>query len=440
MKTVRSRCWLILGLLAWSAAASEPPPPTEATSWTNFVLTNERPATVTVQLHTLPLAGPPPLGSGEPVITSYTVLPGQFMAFSQGWSQDITAIRWYVLDPTAGIVGASLILGQGNANPLNGDPMTLLGEYNNSTSGGVAPGPTIRLRIRPQAVLSDGVKTVWSLTDETLTANLYREGVDKIIDSVGSGGGSSGGAATEARQVTGNAYLENIDANLAAMRITDNNVYTDRLAGIAANESAPAAGAAAKTAVEAALPAVPAESGYSYPTPGTPNLAIQFPVIFGGAYFDFNPFTEARLGGVFTWFRFACHWLAVVSLGLWLWTNLRSWVTDANQVQQAKGNTLAMGTGGQATAFIAAAAMTAFILAAIVAVLAYSFDGLNLASVAVMAATNPMTGFLAGSYWMLDKVLPVATLLSCFLARYAFQMFAAKIYVGLGALVRFTVT
>jgi len=305
----------------------------------------------------------------------------------------------------------------------------------------------------PADVLSNDLKSVWALTDTgALNANVYREGVDKLIASNAASGSSAlpTGAATSAEQVVQSLYLENLDTNLAALRASDvsreireeaeHDVWiTAKAAAEAADSTRAGLGTSAKASAQAAFGTAPVTSGYSLASGTIPTLTVTLPVTFGGAVFDFNPFTEARLGAVASWFRQACHWLAVVTFGVWIWMQIGTWTRGINQARQAQGNAIAGGTGAQATALTAAGLLTAAILGGLVLLVAFSFDSLNLASVMVQLGTNPLTGMLAGSYWMLDQLLPIGTLITCLLARVAFSFSASSIYVGVATLARFFV-
>ena len=64
--------------------------------------------------------------------------------------------------------------------------------------------------------------------------------------------------------------------------------------------------------------------------------------------------------------------------------------------QQAKGNPVAAGTGAQATALVAAAALTVVFLVAVTALLSFSLDGISLAGLRGIVGTNPLSNFAGG--------------------------------------------
>lgn len=198
-------------------------------------------------------------------------------------------------------------------------------------------------------------------------------------------------------------------------------------------------GAAAKAGSDSAFASAGLPSPVSYSDGVAPNLSITFPAAFGGAVVDLNPFSSERFGGVASWFRTATLWLAVVLFGQWFWGQLGDWIKGVATTQQAKGNTVVAGTGGQATALVAAGLMTTAIIAAIVTLLAFSFNGIGVAFVNSSLAQNPLATMASGSLWMLNQLLPVSTLLSLLVAKVAFNMYAAPIFSGCAAIVRFIV-
>jgi hypothetical protein len=208
----------------------------------------------------------------------------------------------------------------------------------------------------------------------------------------------------------------------------------------AANSSASSAGASAGAAAAGLFSSAGGVTTHGIQGQGNaPDLSVTMPPAFGGAKFEMNPFANDRFASICSWFRTACAWLAVIVLGSWVWSQLGQWVRGLAQVQQAKGNTIA-GTGGQATGLIAAGLMTTAIVAAITALLGWSFGEVGMSAIRLAAATtNPLATIPAAVYWMCDQLLPVTTLCVCAVARVTFNMYAAPLYATCAAVVRFIV-
>ncbi len=261
-----------------------------------------------------------------------------------------------------------------------------------------------------------------------------------------------------AAQSTGtNARLDAIKANTAGTAANTSatvakldTLHTD-LQKLAPSEAQTAAVAAANSSMAAAgdsagsaaagLFSSATVAGHSISGSGTaPNLSVTMPVAFGGATFDFNPFSSERFAVICGWFRTACAWLALVTLGVWVWTQTRGWLHAFSGLQQAKGNTVVAGTGGQATAFLAAGLMTAALVTAITGLMAWSFGDISFALIkTVVGTTNPLATMPAAVFWMCDQLFPVATLCACLVARASFNMYAAPLFAFCQAVVRFIV-
>lgn len=183
----------------------------------------------------------------------------------------------------------------------------------------------------------------------------------------------------------------------------------------------------------------PGGLGYTPGGGSEPNFVISLPASFGGASFDLNPFSSDRFAGVASWFRSAVHWLAIVTFGAWVWSELAQWVRGISALPQAKGNALVGGTGAQATALVAAGLMTTAIVVAITAILAWSFGDLTVPSLISTAMGNPVTSMPAGALWMLDQLFPVGTLLVCLVGKLTFNMYAAGLFATCAAVIRFIV-
>lgn len=250
-----------------------------------------------------------------------------------------------------------------------------------------------------------------------VTQELFREGVEKIVGAVSaapSGGGGTGGSVD----------------------------YTALAAGNPSTGTQSAAGAAKSTELVTSLGNASATSkGYSVDGGSSvPSVfSITIPHMMGGATFDMNPFRDDRLGPIAVWFRGALQWLSVTLLGGWVWKQFSEWLKAFNMTQQAKGNPIAAGTGAQATAFAAAGIISAIVLAAVAALVGFSFDSISLSSLIGGVTTNPLTGMASASLWMLDKCIPVGTLLTCFTAKIAFERFAAGIFAAASTAIRFVV-
>jgi len=279
----------------------------------------------------------------------------------------------------------------------------------------------------------ESLKTLWKVPDTALTADLFREGVDKIVagsysagSTAGSDDGGSGGSKTE--------QLSDLvlDTYTNPQNIASNAAFNlSRLDAEALRESA-------KEEISALLPSATSSIDHSAPSGGSAAfLTITEP--FTGRQVNFNPFTEARFLGIATWFRYATQWLALMLLGLWVFNEFKHFIFALSTARQASGNPVVGGTGAQGTALLNAGLITASVVVAITALLAFSFNGLNIPSLLTNAGTNPLLGFAANSYWFLDQVFPLTTILACFVARFMFLVAGNAIFGTFFTVVRFFV-
>lgn len=329
----------------------------------------------------------------------------------------------------ATIVGQSYVFDPGAENYAVLGPVNLGTDY--------ATRPETTFSVPSNYPLPDGQKTVWANNDSSLTAPLYREGVDKVVAAVMNGSGGSGGGSGS----SGSDPAANSDREAVATAIKQANQLTDfnELTPSASKGEMLSAGENARAQMVSLFGSAPTSVGYELNTSGAPLLEIALPVAFGGATFDLNPFQSPRLLTVASWFRTAVAWLAIVLLGKWIWEQLAEWVRGYATIQQAKGNPVVGGTGAQATALAAAGLMTAAIVVAVTSLLAWSFGTMNLPAFVASVTTNPVATIPAGVLWMLDQILPVFTLVSCLVARISFNIYASSLFAGCAAVVRFIV-
>lgn len=245
-----------------------------------------------------------------------------------------------------------------------------------------------------------------------LTADIYREGVEKIVSEVrkGGGGGSGGGDGVDHEGIAG-----------------DNPT-----SGETSSAGNSAASAASSAWGSVSLP-VPSVSG------SPPLFTITDP--FTGTVVDLNPFTSERFGPTAAWLRSLAIYLLVAGFALYAVNVASQTVKDAAQARQAKGNPVMAGTGAQATALLAAAAITVAVLGLIVGLAAWkdiSLSGSGGTIIAVLGV-NPFGSAPAGVVWMIDQIWPIATSIAVLLGKISFRVVATGAYVTAATVIRFIV-
>lgn len=239
--------------------------------------------------------------------------------------------------------------------------------------------------------------------------------IRKVLEASAPGGGGGGAGAG------GPGYSDAWgEANQAAAKaVTDGSGY--------------------KAAAEAAV------GGLTVPTitgeyAGTePDLTYEMPSLFGGMTVDMNPFRSDRFGPIAAWMRTAASWLAIVLFAVWLTPQLKADIIALYTAPQAKGNTIAAGTGAQATAAAAALAITTIVITASVALMSWFYGDMDLGMMAAAMSSNPAQTLASSAVWVIDQVIPIATVLICLLAKVSYPLYAMYVYAGAATLIRWVV-
>jgi len=304
----------------------------------------------------------------------------------------------------------------------------------------------------PQVTPVD-LKSIWEAPvtgdDTDLKANVYREGVDKIVAAVtaqatnavsGDTGGGTGGdpGADSMREAVATSIQAAVDATPAHGFTADD--------GAAGTGSMKAQGSAAASAAVSSLQsgtggAAPTGLGYSMGSGSSAvsSLSVAMPAAFGGQTFNMNPFASDRFQDVCDWFRTAVAWTALILLGVWAWPQFGDCLRGMMQARQARGNAVVGGTGGQATALLAAGIITVAALTAIVGLAGWAFDSVSFPAIRAAMLENPVTGIPTKVFWMVNQLFPVSVLVTCFVAKIAWNMWSTTIFLTFASVVRFVV-
>jgi hypothetical protein len=202
--------------------------------------------------------------------------------------------------------------------------------------------------------------------------------------------------------------------------------------------SASTSGSLVSSQASGVVPVLSGRASYSSAS-GSPDLTVSLPQSFGGSSFDLNPFSNSRFAGVCAWFKSACLWLVVLQFAFFAWAEVKTSFALAIVAPQAKGNTIAAGTGGQATALLAAGGITVALLAFFLAVMALFTGDFSLASIASHLGSDPLIGIGSGVLWMIEQLLPVSFIIGAYVFRLVFKVSCLKLVLGLAAVVRFVI-
>lgn len=301
--------------------------------------------------------------------------------------------------------------------------------------------------------IQDADKSVWTPSDpeNTATDGTMKQGFDKTVSALdainstlkeinaktgtgGTGGGGTGtgefsDAGTHERLDTANSHLEKLVAQADEMKELKEETPS--------SSDMTNAGNAAKSDAESVVTQVTGRSGYA--SGAQPNLTVTLPAAFGGKVFDMNPFQSGRFSTICAWIKGAIAWLCIIGWAIWAWGEVKENFVIGLLAPQAKGNAVLGGTGGQITALAAAAAITVALGAFFLAMLGKFSGDWSIGSIALMATSDPMIGLGAGALWMIEQIIPVATVLGTFVFRLVFKTACIKLVLGVAAVIRFIV-
>ncbi len=353
-----------------------------------------------------------------------------------GWSAQV--FQGY--DASATLVGNSYL--NGTAPESYAGVSAPFGSYDYPAT--VPTSATVSVALDPSTArypTPDQNKSLWvvsGVSGDALDKGVFREGIDKVVYAVeaASSSGSGGGGGTNA---SGHSVE---DYHALALDVSN---HPDHAAGMvmAETDAAATASTAAVAGITTLLPAASSSITYAAPSGSSSFLSITMPATFGGATVHFNPFENqpgfdgSSMSGIATWFRYACQWLALALLGIFVFNEFKVYMVAMSAVRQAAGNPAIGGTGAQATALLNAGLITAAVVVALAALLAWSFNEITPATLLTNISTNPLAGMAGDAYWFLDQIFPLATLLSCFVARFMFYIAGNAIFGVFFTVVRF---
>jgi len=258
--------------------------------------------------------------------------------------------------------------------------------------------------------------TVWlngggTGTTDALTNRVFREGVDKIT----------------ARQDLQTTELKKLGKQADSLDTLKNaNPGQQNFAD---------SGNAAKSDAESKFSGVPTPSEKSA-TKTQPDFTVTNGLL---GSVDMNPFRSDRFGPIAEWFRSAFSWMLGILLAIRVGKEAAETVKSVTNAQQAKGNPVLAGTGAQATAFAAAAIVTALIIVGITAIVALAVSDFGFGTLTALFTANPYSGLPATVAWCLDQVMNLGHVTLYLFTVAVMPLLFAKINAATCAAVRFVV-
>jgi len=342
-------------------------------------------------------------------------------------------IEFYVKNPTAVLQGNSYVVGAGMAweyeTTLYPDGT---GSYEDYELGvvGIARLDT-----------PDESKTLWLLDDSTLTGDLFREGIDKVVHA-GTGAGGAGGSGS------GMSAAEFAETKTEMVSDLVNDTYTNPENIAAGTEflmgqlETATKSETAKGEIESAMALRELPDLGSASASGSGGLlSITFPVASIGTI-NFDPADNPRVHAVANFMKAAFAWVVYAWFQLWVWNYLKEIYFVLSGSQPAKGNPVVGGTGAQATSLVVALAITGVLVSFPSLFWTLADSGMTWT---VGINSNPFElAASSGSYtstalYVAQQFLPLGTMLAAFTSTIALLRGGLILIAGLQSLIRFFV-
>jgi len=260
-----------------------------------------------------------------------------------------------------GLEGPFQVFGVGQSGTLVGNSYVgpggsgLTALVTDSLADGAGPGDyqSYSVDCSSRAPNDDAKKTLWVVDDTTLTADLFREGIDKLKEGSGSGGGGGGMsledfATTNVESIAALQKYSYDHPKVAPTFDSDHTIAAERDAAVTTITEAMSARELPDYSSSAA--------GVSSP------LTLVFPHDLGTI--DLDPAHNAQVTALAAWMKTSIAWLIAALFGWWLWGWFREVYVVISSSVPAKGNPVVGGTGAQATSLILAGLITAVIVSA----------------------------------------------------------------------------
>lgn len=206
----------------------------------------------------------------------------------------------------------------------------------------------------------------------------------------------------------------------------------DTAAAAAATASANTQGAAAGTAASNAVTNAKGLPNIAPSNTGSGSLSI---TAGGLGTLDLDPTHDADMMTVITFIKGFIAWCVTLAFIWWLWAEFRGLAMHSMLLPQAKGNTVAAGTGGQATALVAATAISVVLVALPAAFFALTSTGNGLVADAFAGASGPV----ALGVKLLYMLLPVDTIVTVIVSAFAVRKGGLVLLAGAAAVIRYIV-
>lgn len=338
--------------------------------------------------------GEDPVGSAD---RSVSLLPGETKEYLLQFPANsaVTHFEAWRASPSPAVekFGASYVVGGSSAANI---PLGRIAIHSPD-----APYPRISFYLSEQAaVLADGQKTVWEVSDSSLTGQLFMHGVDKLLAGQSVASSGSSGLSDKGKSLETFHYDLLTGASLPSDTRTRSDTAVTNMTTAFGNVSRQGQLYTATT-----------------PTASDSFWVVSMPIGGGGSReIDLNPLHVDGVSEIFQWVRLVISVIILWWFEVFCWNKFEEVSRSAAAGTQARGNTVA-GSGGQITS-----TLNASVIAVIFVSLPGAMFAIYTSSFVVISAIYPDavssvdvlpsgSNFLNAAFFLLNAFFPTTLLL-----------------------------
>jgi len=207
--------------------------------------------------------------------------------------------------------------------------------------------------------------------------------------------------------------LETIDENT---QVIADDVKRKEAAEQAIKDATPTSAQMTESGVAAGAAVTDAMGTLTYTIPEPSTSEPNWTMTIMGNTMNYNPFSIAEFNEAASWMRRVAAWVLAYLFFQWALREVSTGFRSLDMMPQTRGNTVFAGTGGQATAAIAAALITALVVSTAVVLYAMlrdsSFGTMTMVTIFGDSPFSGETGIVAEAIWVMEKIFPISTALA----------------------------
>jgi len=268
----------------------------------------------------------------------------------------------------------------------------------------------------------DSAKTLWLVPDTELTADLFREGIDKVVaaqNSAGEGGESGGMTAEDFNMTATEAVAQAQMSMLSDMPDHEDVADTRDAARTAAEESV------TQTAPTLGTVSVPTSSSL-----------LAFTVPYVGAV-NLDPADNTLIATFCAYVKLITGWGLLTYFCWWAWGEFALVLRASVTAQQAHGNPVVGGTGAQATSLVAAAILTVIFVG--IPATYWAFVSVDFSSLSSNPFNTSHGTIVTTGLYLLGLVFPYDVALTLLASAFVIKRAGTVMVLGINAAIKYVV-